>query len=207
MKLIVVGAAGGVGRQVVEQGLGHGHEIVAFVSSRPLELTHERLAVVRGDTRDRDAMAQAVEGADAVVAALGGPGEVAGARSRSEAADAVISAMKLCKVRRLVAQSAAGVGESRDSVPLTYRARIATQWRDVFVDLAAMEELVLLSGLDWTVVRPAALTDGPLTGLYRTRENVLPEGGRSISRPDVAALMLKALSGRRYIERIVAAAD
>lgn len=206
MRLVVVGAAGGVGRQIVEQGLGHGHEIVAIAEDSAFDIAHERLRVLHATTRDRDAIAEAAQGADAVLAAL----EAAAGRRAAPIADAMasaVSAAKLARVRRFVALSAAGVGESLGTVPLIYRLKVETVWREVFADLAAMEEVVLFSGLDWTLLRPAPLTDGPLTGLYRTRDNVLPERGKSVSRADAAAMMLKSLSSQRYVGRIIAFAD
>ncbi|MBE0476757.1 MAG: NAD(P)H-binding protein [Coriobacteriia bacterium] len=207
MRLLVVVASSGVGREIVEQGLGHGHEIAAFVHGPPPELARERLRVLGGDARDRDALARAAAGAEAVLAAFGGPDASCRSKLCSDAMSSVVSAMKLQRVRRLVALSAAGVGESRASVPPAQRLRIATSRREAYTDLGRMEEVVLFSGLDWTVVRPAELSDGPLTGLYRVRDNVLPERGRTISRADVAALMLKALSSERYVGRIIAPAD
>ena len=134
---------------------------------------------VVGGLRDRDAIAGAAEGAEAVLAALGSASDASGDDGRlfSASMAAVVSAMKLVRVRRLVALSAAGVGESRDGTPLAYRLKIASLWRDAFTDLERMEEVVLFSGLDWTLIRPAALTDGPLTGLYRSPRQ-RPAGAR-----------------------------
>ena len=207
MRLVVVGADSGVGRQLLEQGLGHGHEIVAVAEDGQLALSHERLRVLAADARDRDAIADAARDAEAAFLTLPVPPERPPVGLLPEATSSVVSALKLVRVRRLVALSAAGVGESREGLPLAYGVRVATSWRQTFAELAQLEEIVLFSGLEWTLLRPAALNDGPLTGLYRVRDNVLPERGKQVSRADVAALMLKALSSQRYIERIIAVAD
>ena len=83
-------------------------------------------------------------------------------------------------------------------------ARVA--FRKRYADLARMEDVVRDSGLDWTVIRPPQLTDKPLTGIYRTAYGQNLRGGWSISRADVANLMLRVLEQPETIGRAVGVA-
>jgi putative NADH-flavin reductase len=202
VRVVVFGAAGGIGRQIVMQAVGHGHEVTAFVHSTPLDLDLPGLAAVAGDVLDFDAVSAAVEGHDAVFFALndtGSRGTLSGGIGN------VVHAMALHGVRRLVAASAAGTF-ARDDKRLTFgfRAMLKTVLRAVYDELEAMECRIMASDLDWTIVRPVGLTDDQLTGRYRVGldGSILPKATR-ISRADVAALMIKAAAGDTYVRRAV----
>lgn len=202
----MLGASGRTGRQIVEQALGHGHDVVAFVRDPAAFEPQDRLTVAVGDAADAAALRAAVDGVDAVVSALGSGGR----RPVTAISDGVanaIRAMSARGVRRLVVVSAAGVHAAPGEVPLSLRLFAASpMWRPVYEDLARMEGDVMLSDLDWTIVRPSGLNDGPLTGEYRTVVgSVVPKAGR-ISRADVAALVLKCAEGERFSRTAVAVA-
>jgi putative NADH-flavin reductase len=103
--------------------------------------------------------------------------------------------MRRFAVDRIVAVSAAGVGEPKDSnLPALYRRLVkSTTLREVYADMERMEHEIMLSEMTWTIVRPAALTDGPFTGEYRVAEGRSLEGGKRISRADLAAFILKSI--------------
>ena len=207
MKILVLGASGATGRQVVEQALGHGHDVVAFVRDpATFGLRNERLTVIAGDVTDPVAIQTAVQGCDAVISTLGSRGE----RPVSVYSDGVantIRAMTARGIRRLVVVSSSGVGANASKLSFAARAmRTLPGLRPVYEDMERMEGDVMLSDLDWTIVRPAALSDGPLTGIYRVVEgNMVPKGSK-ISRSDVAALLLKCAQGGLYVRRAVAVA-
>jgi len=207
MRILVLGATGGTGLQVVEQALGHGHEVVAFVRDpENLAITNERLTVFVGDVTDAAAVQRAVEGCGSVISTLGthrgNPVSV-----YSDGIANTIRAMKVRGVRRLVVVSAAGVGVDSSNLTFTMRAmHKVPRLRPIYEDMERMEGDVMLSDLDWTVVRPPVLTDGPLTGIYRVVEgNAVPKGSK-ISRADLAALLLKCAQGGLYIGRAIAIA-
>ena len=207
MRILVLGATGGTGSHVVEQALGYGHEVVALVrDSGRLPRVHERLAVIAGDVTDFAAVQTAVDGCDAVISTLGSRGE----RPVSVYSDGIantIRAMTARGIRRLVVVSASGSGAGRAELSIAARAmRTLPGMRGVYEDMERMEGDVMLSDLDWTIVRPAALTDGPLTGIYRVVEgSTVPKGAR-ISRADLSALLLKCAQGDLYVRRAVAVA-
>jgi putative NADH-flavin reductase len=207
MKLTIVAATGGIGRHLLDQSLAAGHDVTAVVRD-PKKLTRQ-VRAVRADLAAPDATAleSAVAGADAVLSGLG-------PRSRSDTGvttpgtRALVDAMRATGVRRIVVVSAAPVG----TVPSPGRPHpprhdpgdgllmrhvlspiVKAVLRAHYADLAAMEDLLRDSGLDWTAVRPPRLTDGPLTGTYRTAFGRNIRGGALISRADVAHLMLHVL--------------
>jgi uncharacterized protein YbjT (DUF2867 family) len=205
MKLAVFGATGGTGRQIVEQALALGHEVSALVrDSAKLPLTNPGLALVEGNVLDRAAVDRALAGAEAVFVSLGNtannPDMVV-----SEGTAVVVAAMQAASVKRLIVVSSLGVGDSKDQVPLFFKAIIATALRKAFQDKDAQEKLVMASGLDWTIIRPGGLTDGPATGVYRAGLDRSISG--SVARADVAAFALAQLAGGEYIHKTPAIAQ
>jgi putative NADH-flavin reductase len=205
MRILVLGASGGTGQQVVEQALAHGLEVVAFVrDAGRLPFVHERLKVIAGDVSDPVAVQTAVEGCDAVISTLGSRGQ----RPVTVYSDGIantIRAMTARGIRRLVVVSAAGAGNDSPDIPVRVRlTRKMPGLRPVYEDMERMEGDVMLSDLDWTIVRSAALREGPLTGIYRVVEgNAVPKGTH-VSRADLAALLLKCAQGSVYVRKAVA---
>lgn len=197
MRMTVFGATGGTGRQVVEQALARGHEVVACVrdSGALADLASDRLEVVVGDVLEPASLDPAVRGSRAVLSAVGSRRGKEPTRVYSDGIHNVIAAMDRYAVDRLVCVTAAGVGEPRSSKMPGLLGRLSGSplLRAVYDDMERMEHEVMLSGVTWTIVRPAGLTDGPLTGEYRVVEGRGVPGGRSISRADLAAFMLKCV--------------
>lgn len=205
MRVLVLGAAGRTGRHVVRQLTGHGHEVLAFTHQAPLRISHPLVREVTGDVTDFAAVDAAVAGCDAVVFAVGS-GAVGGVRSAG--ISNVVHAMAVHEVDVVVALSAAGAFARNDSrLSLPFRIQIATRLRAAYDDFEAMEQRLAASGLAWTIVRPAGLTDGPQTGGYRISQDgaLLPKASH-VSRADVAALMVKAIETGAFARRTLAIA-
>jgi putative NADH-flavin reductase len=206
MKLLIFGAAGGTGRHLVEQALGQGHDVTAFVRDpRKLKAARERLAAVQGDVMNAAAVERAMPGHDAVLCALGSPALKTGT-VRSAGTRNIVSAMEKAGVQRLVCLSSLGCGDSRavmNAAPFFSRYIVVPLLlRRVFAEHERQEECIRRSRLDWTIVRPGYLTDGPLTGVYR--DGFAPTDTAikiSISRADVAAFMLKQLADDTYLRK------
>ncbi|HKT02416.1 MAG TPA: SDR family oxidoreductase [Rugosimonospora sp.] len=208
MKLTIIGATGGIGRQLVTQSLAAGHDVTA-VARNPRDLpAGAHTATVDFTDPDPGALAAAVKDTDGVLSTLGPRRPRAEAGIASRGTRALIAAMAATGVRRIVVVSAAPVGPVPDpgdgflmrhlGSPLA-RALL----RAHYDDLALMEQLLRDSGLDWTVSRPPRLTNGPLTGRYRTAFGRNIRGGVVISRADVAHQMLAALVEPETIGQIV----
>jgi putative NADH-flavin reductase len=222
MKLTVFAATGGIGRQLLGQALEAGHDVTAVVRDpRSLPAVVRAVQVADLAAADPAALEPAVAGADAVLSGLG-------PRSRSEAGvasrgtRAIVGAMAATGVRRVVVVSAAPVatvaspgrphpprhdpGDGLLTRQLVMPLLVAAL-RDVYDDLALMEDVLRDSGLDWTVVRPPRLTDGPLTGAYRTAPGRNLRRGFLVSRADVAHLMLGALERPETIGQAIGIAN
>jgi len=221
MKLTIVAATGGIGRQVLEQAVAAGHEVTAVVRNPQKLSVPVRVVTADLAAPEPAALESAIDGADGVLSGLG-------ARSKSEAGvaargtRAIVAAMQATDVRRIVVVSAAPIGtvsspgrpnpskyDPGDGFfmrhlfgPLT-KAALRTH----YADLALMEDILRDSALDWTVVRPPRLTDKPMTGTYRTAYGQNLPRGLLISRADVAHYMLRVLEQPETIKQAVGIAN
>ena len=185
MKVLVLGATGGTGRHIVTQAHEAGHIVSAF--DRKAELS----------------LAQAVRGQDAVISAIGRGKSFRAQGLIANAVNDILAAMKAAKVRRLIFMSALGVGASYQDSPLPARIFFRTLLRGIYADKAIGDGLIQTSDLDWTIVQPAQLTDGPLTGAYRSGEHLQMSGMPQISRADTAQFIVRQLSDRSNVRKTV----
>lgn len=205
MKVIVFGSTGSVGRLAVDRLLAEGHEVTAF-ARRPerLKLEHPRLKKVAGNAMDIRSVSGAVQGHEAVMVTLGS-GASRKSLVRSRGTQHIIEAMQQHGVRRLVCQSTLGAGESWSNLNFFWkRIMFGLLLRPVFLDHERQEALVRDSGLDWTIVRPGAFTDGPADGAFKVD---IPAGERGlklkISRADIAAFLSRCLAEASFMHRAV----
>jgi uncharacterized protein YbjT (DUF2867 family) len=200
---MVFGATGGTGTQVVSQALAAGHQVLAVVRD-PARLAvppRADLDLAVADVMDPAAIGDLVAGRDAVISAVGPSRRPEAKKTRaasvcSASARSITAAMAAAGTRRLVVVSASGPFTDGDGPLLRYVAKpiVRQVLKDAFADLVAMEQVVRASGLDWTILRPPRLTDKPLTGRYRTRRQANVRRGLTVSRADLAHLIL-AVSG------------
>jgi putative NADH-flavin reductase len=194
MKLVVLGATGGTGLEIVRQAVERGHSVTAFVrSAERLKPFRDRITIRQGDLLNSDQLAEGIAGHQAVLSGFGPRLPIAKADHDllHRFALTLTTAMHHARVRRVVVESSAFL--FRDSiVPPTYLlGRLF--FPGVIADASAMERVLRESGLDWTIVRPPRLTDKPYTGKYRVRESHLPPLGFTISRADVADCFIKTV--------------
>jgi len=194
MNVLIFGATGPLGRRIVEAALAAGHHVTAFVRTPGRLGPHPGLREVTGDVLDAHAVAAAVAGHHAVISALGHSQPSPHGQDLHAGASHIIEAMKAAHVARLIWISSHGVGDSRGRsgflferifAPLRLRAELADKERQ--------EALVTASDLDWTIVRPARLTNGPLTRRLRAQPRLRISIRDSISRADVADFVLTEL--------------
>jgi putative NADH-flavin reductase len=204
MKLVVLGATGGTGLEIVRQAIEQGHSVTAFVRSpERLKPFDNRITIKQGDLLNSAELAKAISGHDAILSGFGPrvPIAKADANLLRNFATALTTAMHHANVRRAIIVSTAFL--FKDSiVPPTYLfGRLL--FPGVVIDASAMEQIMMQSGLDWTIVRPPQLTDKPFTGKYRVRIGHLPGFGFKISRADVAHSFLKTVKDPASIRKIV----
>lgn len=203
MKLVIFGSTGKTGVELVTQALEKGHAVTAFVRDPDrLAVEHERLSTITGDMFDSAIVAQAVEGQDAVICALGAGNDLGPTSVRTTGTNIIISGMQKHGVRRLIAISAMGVGDSWDTLSLINKLFFAVLLKNARADHTAQETAIKASGLQWTIIRPSGLTDTPRTGIYDVGENILATTSK-IARADVADLIIRELEQNAFIGQAV----
>lgn len=202
VKIVVFGATGGTGQQLVAQGLAAGHEVTAFTRSPDAVAMRLGLTVMAGATSDPQAVERAVAGRDAVLCALGGSPLRRGERVCSTAMSHIVPAMARHGVRRVFAISTFGAGDSRRQVGWFARhALFGFVLRSEVADKEAMEAQLFASSLEWTVVRVGLLTDEVPRGRWHTADDGSIHGMGKIARADVAAFMLAQIGSTTWLRR------
>jgi putative NADH-flavin reductase len=216
MKLTILGATGATGTCLTSQALAAGHEVTAVVRdpARLAVADHPRLRTVTADVMDPASIAPAIEGADAVISAVGprgtGPTTVV-----QDSVHSIIAAMDKTGTRRLLQISGSIVADEGESPYMRYLVKPVvrrTFLRHVCADMRNGEGEIRASDLDWTIFRPPALTgkaenSKAATGAYRTAiDRNLPHGF-SVSRADLAACMLATLADPATVHRHIAIAS
>lgn len=208
MKLLVLGGTGGTGRHVVEQALDGGHDVIVLARDpAKVAAQHARLRVVRGDVMDAGALTDATRSQDAVISAIGRGLSFKSEHLIARSVPSIINAMTATGVRRLVFTSALGVGPSIEDAPLPMKLFCRTLLRGIYADKLVGDTSIRNSGVDWTIVQPAKLTDGPLTKNYRSGERLALKGMPAISRADTAHFLLGSLTDPATIRRTLVIAD
>lgn len=200
MNILVFGANGGTGKAFVQQACKSGHQVTAFSSDPELhKQVHENLKFVQGDSLHRDDVRQAIPGHHAIVSCLG-PKGMEESSALSDAVSHMIAAMEEQGVRRIIYLSTAGIHKEIPGLS-AFIGRFFLQY--VFADHRQAYEQLERSSLNWTVVRPMRLIDGPLMGNYRTSMQGIPKGGKVVSREDTAHYLLKVLEQQEAIQASV----
>jgi putative NADH-flavin reductase len=205
MNVLVFGASGKTGREVVRQALARGFNVSAFVrDTARLPLAHANLRLVKGEITDPRAVARAMEQQTCVISTLGvglplrhDPIVIEGVRT-------IARASEHASVERLLYMSFIGVRESRDAAGFLLKQLAGTVLRHEVADHEAKEAAVAESFVDWTIVRPPKLTNGRLTASYRVGEDIEARSPLPMmSRADVADFMLRQLSDQSFIRKAV----
>jgi len=204
MKLVVLGATGGTGLEIVRQAAERGHSVTALVRTPDrLREFRDRITVKPGALLNSADLEQAIQSHDAVLSAFGPrvPISKADANLLQRFALTLTSAMHRAGVRRVIVESVAFLFRNSIMPPAYFLGRLFFP-RSV-ADASAMERIFGESELDWTMVRPPQLIDRPYTGKYRVKEGHLPLFGFKISRADVADFMIKAVENRSTMRKVV----
>jgi len=199
MKLLILGGTGSTGHHLVQQALEAGHSVAALARD-PRKVT-EPIEVIEGDATDASTVAGAARGRDAIVSALGSSNSLKGG-IMMRAVPVLLAAMQQNGVKRLILQSSFGVAESFDEATAIQKFFFHTLLRSIYADKAKADAMIEASPLEWTIVRPVRLTNGPRTGKYRVSERFDARGPKSVSRADVADFMIRELTEREWIRKI-----
>ncbi len=207
MKLLILGATGDTGKELVIQALEQRDIVTAFARNpTDVKTKHDKLSVMKGDILDYASVQKAVNGQDAVLSALG----IRTLKKNTIISDGtknIIRAMEEYGVKRFIYMSSIGVGNSikqKKGLGFLYNyIMIPFVLKNMFADKKVQETCIKESNLDWIIIRPAILTKGKRTGKAKCYSNDDTNIKAKISRADVADFMLKKLSDKTNIHKTI----
>jgi putative NADH-flavin reductase len=204
--VLVIGASKGIGLETVKAALAAGHRVRAFArSASDIAVSDPGLERFSGDALKAGDVAASLDGIDVVVQALGVPAsKLLGPVSLfSEATNLLVPAMERAGIRRIVAVTGFGTGDSREAIGLLQRVPFRLVFGRAYDDKDAQEMRIRRSTLDWTFVRPGVLTPGTATGRYKVLSE--PKSWRNglIARADVAHFIVGEIDGPAHVKRAV----
>jgi putative NADH-flavin reductase len=200
VKILVLGAAGGVGRLIVRQALARGHNVTAFVRHTG-NADLKGAIVVHGDVLDGQALSNALPSQDAVVYAIGVK-STGRTTLFSQSTKLLLTTMEQRHVERLVCITGIGAGESKGHGGFLYDHFIFPLFtKNRYADKELQEQLIRQSSLDWTIVRPAPFSEGRPSAAFQVLSEVGNTVLRKISRAEVASFVLDELETRRYLRK------
>lgn len=208
MNIVLFGATGGTGKQVLLQALEQGHTVTAVVRSpSKITITDQHLHVVKGDVLNISSFKNALQKQDAVICCLGAPANKAG-KLRSQGTKNIIETMNQAGVQRFICQSSLGFADSTEVLNNTSfvfkRIIVPFVLKATFREHHLQETIIKQSNLHWTIVRPGSLTNGKRTGNYQYGfAYTNPSVKVKIARADVAELMLHQLTNPEKVNSVI----
>ncbi len=203
LRVTVFGASGKIGRHVVDQLLAAGHTVTAYVrNASKLAITHPNLSVVEGELDQPAGIARAVDGADAVISALG-PTLRRGATGTpvTDGTRNIVDSMQAACVRRFIGHATPAVADPRDRP--TFKAKLLRlmprlAFPNALTEIDGMTEMVTRSDLDWTIARIISPNDRPAKGTIRSGFLGRDRVGSAMTRADIATFLVGQLTDDRY---------
>ena len=205
MKITVIGASRGIGRKVVDYALSRGHSVRALArSADKMDIVADGFEPIVGDATDPASLAVAIAGADAVILTLGAPRDLRVLKRTtlfSDVTRALIPAMEAAGVKRLLAVTGFGAGDSAAKLSTLEKIPFKLLLGRAYADKAVQEDLIKTSPLDWTIARPGILNDNAMSEKYKML--VEPETWRQgiVSRADVAHFLVHAAEDGSHIRQ------
>ncbi|MFP7296939.1 NAD(P)-dependent oxidoreductase [Neobacillus niacini] len=199
MNILILGATGRVGSQIVTYTLHDNHHVTVFVRTpEKIQINSENLTIVQGNVLNKNDIVRAMHGIDVVISAL----NTDGTTTLSESMPLIIKAMENEGIQRIITIGTAGILQSR-TTPSILRYQSSESKRK---STRAAEEhhkvydMLKQSPLEWTIVCPTYLPDGESIGEYREERDFLPEGGEKIHVSDTAEFAYKQIECNQYIK-------
>jgi len=204
MRVLIIGASKGIGLETTRQALAAGHRVRAFDrSADAISLQDARLDKFRGDALKAADVEAALEGVDVVIQALGvGFGDLfRPVRLFSDATRVLVRAMEAKGVKRLIAVTGFGAGDSREAIGLLQSLPFSLVFGRAYDDKSEQERLIRQSSLEWTIARPGVLTDGRRTGRPKILADPSQWRNGMIARADVADFLVRQIEDRTYLRK------
>ena len=204
LHVLIVGASKGIGLETARQALEAGHHVRALArSAAAISLSHPNLEKVRGDALKSQDVEAALNGVDVVIQTLGiGLGDMfRPVHLFSDATRVLLAAMKAKGIKRLIAVTGFGAGDSEASISSLQRVPFRLVFGRAYGDKSLQERLIKESGLDWTIARPGVLTNGPRTGRFKILTDASQWRNGVISRSNVAEFLVRQIEDRTYVHQ------
>ncbi|MCE3006830.1 MAG: SDR family oxidoreductase [Bacteroidetes bacterium] len=199
-KCVVIGAGGRVGQNVLLQLLEQGHEARAFVRhADAVLLRHPRLSFFTGDALNTDQLAEAIAGMEVVIATLGSRAMDKPISLMSQAMQQLVSVMQQQGIRRVLTVGGAGILQLDERRLRAEAADFPPFLQHVTQDHYRVYQILLKSGLDWTMACPPYMPSAEATGIYRAQRDYLPDGGTQISAADCAHFLASEALACAYL--------
>jgi uncharacterized protein len=199
LNILILGATGRVGSQILNYALQDRHHVTVLVRNpEKVQTNSGNLTIIQGNILNENDILRAMHGVDAVISAL----NTDGTTTLSESMPLIIKAMEDKGIQRIITVGTAGILQSR-AAPAVIRYKSSESKRK---STRAAEEhhkvfdLLKQSALDWTIVCPTYLPDGEREGQYRIERDFLPEGGSRISVPDTAEFTYHQIESSDYVQ-------
>ena len=204
MKIVVFGATGKTGIEVIKQSLDKGYEVVAYARSpNKIEIQNERLSFVKGELNDAELIESTISNADAVVSLLGASGNVKD-NALSQGVKNIISAMEKNGVSRVIQVLTSAAKDPNDKHDAYFDLMIGLVKIGiprVYSEILEINDSLRNSGLNWTIVRAPFLTDKPLTKNLRIGYKGEKIVKKNLSRADLAWFMVDAVESEEYVRK------
>lgn len=201
MNVLIIGGSRGIGKALVETALEEGVNVTVLARKpKKIELSHPNLRVIEGDVLDHDSLESAASGQDAICSCIGVPITLKPVDLFSKGARNIISIVKQNPGQMYVAVTGIGAGDSKGHGGFLYdKIFKPLLLKTIYADKDREEEIIFDSGVDWIIARPAGLTNGKRTGVYRVVNDLNGVTAKRISRKDVADFILKQLQNPTQI--------
>lgn len=200
MKILIIGATGLMGRQVIESALRSGDTVTAFARhTESLNDIKDKINVISGDAILTTDLEKAMVGQDVVVSTLGRGNSLHAHNLFTRAAVSIVNSCNHTKVPRLIWLSSFGVGKTFEDATTTQKIAYKIFLRNIYANKKNSEKIIHASKLKWTIVYPSTLTNGKAKGTYQVSEHVKMHGLPRISRSDVADFICDTAHNDKWI--------
>jgi putative NADH-flavin reductase len=207
MKLIIFGASGYTGKEILKQALYQNHQVTALTRSKSsIQINDANLRIVEGNVLNEATVNRVLQNQDAVIQCLGigGKGDGKPTTFISDATRIIVNEMEKSNIQRLIAMSNVGAGNSVAFQPWVFNKIILPyfmKWLKVIIDdKNKMEPLIMNSNLNWTIVRCPNITNRPAKHKITTSldgKNLK----MSITNADTSSFILQQLTDTTFLNQ------
>lgn len=206
MNILLFGATGGTGKEILVKLLEANHHVSVLVRN-PENLTdisgHNNLDIIQGSIYNPDTYESAMNNCDLVISALGTGTSRKPTEIYSKGGQQIITAMQKANKKRLITLTA-GAFDPTDPATRGFIVKYIVQplFKNIYSDMQKWENILENSkDIDWTIVRPSRLLNGKEKGKYRVQLDHCPKGGSKISRKDLADFIIQQLDKETYVHQ------